>query len=253
MIQTSHHASFGASFAASALFLALVLGTPAFAAADCPPLEPIPLATLLLPPPADGGEESMAELHELQLLDGWRTKDQATHARDDHKRSLERFLAGMGIRLTVKPAIAMHFFDCVAEAAEKSVGDAKRQFNRTRPYKYANSWLHILKDVAADDSPSYPSGHATYGMVVGLLLADMLPERKADIMKRIEDFGVSRLVSGVHFRSDVYAGDVAGAVIVATFFKDEAFREEFRKARSDLRKAFGCPEAAGVETCPPLR
>lgn len=257
MIQTSHSANFGANFGASsaalALFLALLIGTPAFAAADCPTLEPIPLATLLLPPPADGGVVSMAELHELQFLDGWRTKDQAAHAQADHKRSLERFLAGMDIKLTAKPEIALHFFDCVAGAAEKSVGEAKRQFNRTRPYKYANSWLHILKEVADDDSPSYPSGHATYGMVIGLLLADMLPERKVDIMKRIEDFGVSRLVSGVHFRSDVYAGDIAGAVIVATFFKDAAFREEFSKARSDLRKAFGCPEAAGVETCPPPR
>jgi acid phosphatase (class A) len=249
MIRTSH----GASFAALALFLALVIGAPAFAAADCPALEPIPLATLLLPPPANGGEESMAELHELQLLESWRTPAQADHAAADHKRSLERFLAGMNITLAAKPATAMHFFDCVAESAEQAVGDAKRQFNRTRPYKYANSWLHILKEVADDDSPSYPSGHATYGMVVGLLLADMLPERKADIMRRIEDFGVSRLVSGVHFRSDVYAGDVAGAVIVATFFKEEAFREEFRKARSDLRKAFGCPEVAGVEACPKLR
>jgi acid phosphatase (class A) len=249
MIRTSHDAS----FAALALFLAMVTGTPASAAADCVPLEPIPFATLLLPPPANGGEESMAELHELQLLESWRTPAQAEYAKADHDRTLERFLAGMKIALPAKPTVAMHFFDCVAESAEKAVGDAKRHFNRIRPYKYDNSWLHILKKVAADDSPSYPSGHATYGMVVGLLLADMLPEQKADIMQRIENFGMSRLVSGVHFRSDVYAGEIAGAVIVATFFKDEAFRAEYDKARSDLRKAFGCLEAAGVETCPPLR
>jgi acid phosphatase (class A) len=81
-----------------------------------------------------------------------------------------------------------------------------------------------LKDVGDEDMPSYPSGHATYGMAIGLILAEMLPEKRDDIFRRIEGFGQSRLVAGVHFRSDVYAGEVADGAIAASLFDNGEFR-----------------------------
>jgi acid phosphatase (class A) len=223
---------------ATLLALAILAAAPA-RAEECPAPDPVPLVTLLLPPPADGSEESIAELHELQAIEAARTPEQTQHAADDYHRTLERFLAGMSITLPGKPAVALALFKCIGEAAEQTVYAAKTKFNRTRPYKYPNNGLHILKTATADDTPSYPSGHATYGTVVGLVLAAMLPEKKPEIMQRIEDFGMSRLVSGVHFRSDVYAGEIAGAAIAAAYFKDAAFRDAFAKAKDDLRKALG--------------
>lgn len=223
---------------AAVLALAILAAAPA-RAAECPAPDPVPLVALLLPPPADGSEESVAELHELQAIDAARTPEQAQHAADDYHRTLERFLAGMGITLSGKPAVALAFFKCIGEAAEQAVDVAKTKFNRTRPYKYPNNGLHILKSVTADDAPSYPSGHSAYGMAVGLVLAAMLPEKAPEIMRRIEDFGISRLVSGVHFRSDVYAGEIAGAAIAAAYFKDAAFRDAFARAKDDLRPALG--------------
>jgi acid phosphatase (class A) len=127
----------------------------------------------------------------------------------------------------------------VAEAAEANVYPAKGVFNRTRPYKLPNNNLTILKETKPDDSPSYPSGHGTYGAVTGLLLAQMLPEKKDAIIKRIEDFGESRLISGVHYRSDVYAGEMSGAAIAASVLGSEKYRELFAQAKRDLRKALG--------------
>jgi acid phosphatase (class A) len=197
---------------------------------------------LLMPPPADDTEVSIAELHELQDLQTLRTRAQAEHAGDDHKESVARFLGEIGIVISGKPRATIEFFECIADSTEKAIKDAKGSFSRTRPYKYPNNNLHVLKDISGDDSPSYPSGHATYGMVVGLLLAEMLPEKKREIIRRIEDFGYSRMLSGVHFRSDVYAGQIAGAVIVASFFKtskDGEFWKRFEIAKKDLRAALG--------------
>jgi acid phosphatase (class A) len=99
--------------------------------------------------------------------------------------------------------------------------------------------LHTLKKLNDRDSTSYPSGHATYGTVVGLVVVEMLPEKKEGIYKRIQDYGYSRLVSGAHFRSDIYAGNVAGAAIAASLLNNEAFRDELKQVKVELRKAVG--------------
>jgi membrane-associated phospholipid phosphatase len=52
---------------------------------------------------------------------------------------------------------------------------------RTRPYRLHENKLHTLKKLSDRDSTSYPSGHATYGTVVGLVLVEMLPEKKGEI------------------------------------------------------------------------
>jgi hypothetical protein len=67
----------------------------------------------------------------------------------------------------------------------------------------------------------------------------MLPEKKAEIYKRIQDYGYSRLVSGAHFRSDVYAGNIAGAAIAASPLNQEHFRDELKQVKVELRKASG--------------
>jgi acid phosphatase (class A) len=138
-----------------------------------------------------------------------------------------------------RAATAHTFFDCVADAAEENAHQAKDIFKRTRPYKLPDNNLHILKVPKPDDSPSYPSGHATYGAVTGLLLALMLPEKKDAIIKRIEDYGESRLISGVHYRSDVYAGQISGAAISASVLSNKKYRQLFKDAKKDLRRALG--------------
>jgi acid phosphatase (class A) len=225
----------------AALVVAFVLAGGTAFAKECPNLAAVPVSGFLMPPSAEDSRETLAELAELQDLDIQRTPAQAEHARGDHERTIARFLGEIGVKVDDRPATALHFFKCIKDMTENSVDDAKRRFSRTRPYNFPNNGLHILKDVTEEDSPSYPSGHATYGMVTGLLLAEMLPERRDEIIKRIEDYGYSRMLSGVHFRSDVYSGEIAGAAIVAGLFTQKAFWDEFGPAKDDLRKALGFP------------
>ena len=72
---------------------------------------------------------------------------------------------------------ATQFFECVAKTVSEAVGRGKQKFNRIRPYVLSPE-LHVLKEVRPDDSSSYPSGHAAYGMAVGLLLAGMVPDMR---------------------------------------------------------------------------
>jgi acid phosphatase (class A) len=96
-----------------------------------------------------------------------------------------------------------------------------------------------IKDVGVDDAPSYPSGRSAFGSATGLVLAAMDPDLRDRFLARIEDFGYSRLISGVHFRTDVYAGQLVGATAAATLLGNEDFLRRVDLAAPDLRNAIG--------------
>jgi len=199
-----------------------------------------PLSKLLLKPSCCDGAETRAELAELQALETLRSEEQEQRASDDYHRNISRFLAGMGFTVGEEQlGDAGHLFSCVYQVVEEAVEPAKKKFKRTRPYKLPDNGLHPLKEITEKDSYSYPSGHAAYGAAVGFILIEMVPELREKIYGRVKDFGFSRLVSGVHFRSDVYAGEIAGAAIAASLRQNEEFRRDFERAKVSLRKALG--------------
>ena len=221
------------------ILICLSFGAPALAVDPSCPDAAVRVSLLLMPPPQRDSAQTRAELQELLHLQKSRTPKQVKHAKDDDQRTVERFLDGTGITVEQLSPAAKHLFDCIANSVGEAVHEAKTSFTRTRPYLVEGNKLHVLKTLSDQDSSSYPSGHATYGAAVGLVLAEIFPEKKKDIQKRIQDYGYSRLVSGAHFRSDVYAGQVAGGAIAASLLSNEAFREELKNVRVELRRAAG--------------
>lgn len=221
-----------------AVLLPLLVSLEMAAADPSCPDPAVSLAALLMAPPKHDGAQTKAELQELLRLQELRTSQQIEHVRGDDHRTVERFLGGMGIKLEQLSDASIRFFDCIGFAVEKAVRDAKTTFMRTRPYRLHENKLHTLKKLSDRDSTSYPS-HATYGTVVGLVLVEMVPEKREEIYRRIQDYGYSRLVSGAHFRSDVYAGNIAGAAIAASLLNQEVFRSQLKEVKVELRKAIG--------------
>ena len=62
------------------------------------------------------------------------------------------------------------------------------------------------------DSPSFPSGHTTYGYMGSLLLAELVPDRFQEMVVRAAEYGNDRIIMGAH-----YAMDVLGGRTVATY------------------------------------
>ena len=226
------------TFLASLAFVGL-FGLPAGAAEPSCTDPAVPLSALLMPPPKHDSAQTKAELQELLRLQESRTPEQIKHVKEDDLRTLERFLGGIGIKVENLSASAKHFFDCIDSSVRHAVHEAKNTFDRTRPYRLPHNNLNTLKKLSDRDSPSYPSAHATYGAALGMVLAEMIPEKKEAIYKRIQDYGHSRIVSGAHFRSDVYAGNIAGAAIAASLLSKETFRNELNEVKAELRKAAG--------------
>jgi PAP2 superfamily len=56
------------------------------------------------------------------------------------------------------------------------------------------------------NSPSYPSGHTTYGYMGSLLLAVLLPDRYQEMVTRAAEYGNDRIIMGAHYAMDILGG-----------------------------------------------
>ena len=114
---------------------------------------------------------------------------------------------------------------------------AKKHYMRVRPFVMFNEG-----SLTPEDEPylvtdgSYPSGHAAYGWAVALILTEINPARQDELLKYGYEFGQSRVICGVHFQSDVDAGRVMGAAMVARLHADKAFMRRLCKAKKEIRR-----------------
>jgi acid phosphatase (class A) len=124
-------------------------------------------------------------------------------------------------------------------------------YKRLRPYLIDEGPICVAKTEALAMSPDYPSGHNTLGWTVGLIIAELAPDRATEILARARAFGESRLVCGVHNLSAVEAGRMNGSIVVAALHGQEAFRKDLESARKEVaaaRKAGPAPDPTACAT-----
>ena len=90
----------------------------------------------------------------------------------------------------------------------KHIMELKYKYQRPRPHQIADFYGINLNGVDLDSmkTPSYPSGHATQGYLLGMIYSERYPEYRKEFMKLGEDVAESRIVGKAHFPSDKKAG-----------------------------------------------
>ncbi|MEN6489475.1 MAG: phosphatase PAP2 family protein [Smithella sp.] len=115
---------------------------------------------------------------------------------------------------------------------------AKKNYKRVRPfvvYKQTSctpDWENYMKQ-----DGSYPSGHTSIGWTWALILAEIAPDRADAILSRGYAFGQSRVICGVHWQSDVNAGRVIAAAVVAKLHSVPVFQAQLAAAKKELAAA----------------
>lgn len=207
--------------------------------AHCVSAETLDLRRILPPPPIAGSRKERAELDELLRIQARRTPQQVARARLDAKIDVLVFAAALGRPRGLSAADlprTLALFREIAADESAILGPAKREFARPRPFTVE---ARLRPVVAAPRSQSYPSGHATWAYTTALVLADMVPERRRQLLERANEFAYDRNVAGVHYPSDVEAGRVAGTALAALLFTCGPFEREESAARAELRGALG--------------
>ncbi|MEJ0087754.1 MAG: phosphatase PAP2 family protein [Pseudomonadota bacterium] len=199
---------------------------------------------LFAPPGASDSRQTRAELDELLALQAARTPATFEAARADRKKDIRQFYGALGIDSSNDSSLDVlrDFVERVETDVSIYVRAAKLRFARQRPY-VIESRLKPCTAGLADDQ-SYPSGHASYGYVAALVLADMAPERRQALLARADDFAHQRMVCGVHYASDIAAGRLAAEWLVREFAKDADYRAAETRAAAVLRAALKLPPAS---------
>lgn len=114
--------------------------------------------------------------------------------------------------------------DVIGKAYDRPAGSAGADpFGDSRPFQTEPAVLPITgedyfgqpsssaaylrgPDQDLTSSPSFPSGHTTYGYVEAVLLGILVPERYLEQVTRAAEYGDDRIILGAHYAVDVIAG-----------------------------------------------
>ena len=147
---------------------------------------------------------------------------------------LDDFSCAMGVPLDANRLPRLTgLVDLTSTAADQSTGPAKRANQRQRPFLIDRGAVCQPTEQLAK-SFDYPSGHAARGWAVGLVLAELAPDRASDLLLRSRAFADSRVVCGAHNLSAIEAGAMNGAAVVATLRTSEAFQAQLSAAGAEL-------------------
>jgi acid phosphatase (class A) len=183
---------------------------------------------LLGPFPQQESPEAGSDLAVLLWLQRTRTAEDVARAERGVLISLDSFADVLGRPVDVSR------FPLTTALLEKASLDLrtvldplKRHFQRPRPY---HSHPILVPVVVKEVSHSYPSGHATRGALYGAILAELIPQQRALILERGYRLGHDRALAGVHWPSDIYAGQQLGTTFGKAWLALADHQERLRAA-----------------------
>jgi len=198
--------------------------------------------TVIGPPPAADSPRGKADRTiylDTRGLAGSPRWLQATKDNDLWKGgALERYACALGRPITAQALPKTYHLLQRVELDARTVGTPpKDHFNRTRPLIGDDRAVCIKREDWMRTNASYPSGHSMVGMAWGLVLGELAPAHASGLAEAGREIGDSRVICGVHYQSDVEAGRLLGAVMVAREHADAGFRADFAAAKAELAKA----------------
>jgi acid phosphatase (class A) len=197
------------------------------------------LAALVPDPPAVDSAANKAELAELHRIEQARTPEQIAAAKaDEDEEDLFAYktVLGAGFNAEALPLTA-ELGAHVKNEQSVAGGALKQVFQRPRPYQ-TDKTLHPMCALT-EAANSYPSGHALTGYLEGLMLAEIVPEKRKEILARADDYAHNRLVCGVHYPSDVEASRRVAYVVFGYMMATPRFQRDLAAARTETRAKLG--------------
>ena len=187
---------------------------------------------LLPAPPAPDSPETRAEIAEVLQLQAARTAAQAARCRQIEGEDIWLFgseVLGAWFTPANLPQIAQ-FFAAVREDFGPINRAAKAVWLRRRP-PFVDPRIKPAVEFA--DTGAYPSGHGIQSALWAALLAEIFPEHTAGFAQRAEETCRFKLISGVHYASDLRAGRAVGEALARELLKNPEVQARLAALRAE--------------------
>ncbi|ATI13183.1 MULTISPECIES: phosphatase PAP2 family protein [Acetobacter] len=215
----------------------------------------LPDGRAFLPPPPRAEEPAQqADLRAFEKTRGlkdkarWKLAQNDANLNPDHVIKDFSCAAGFNLDPAKLPAM-VDLLTSLAQPVEQDVSNEKDFWKRRRPFVGTDKDICTAHSDGLDHSYAYPSGHTTWGWLTASILASALPDRATQIMQRGRIFGESRIVCGVHWKSDVQAGYMNGSAMFATLQEQPAFTQKMAKVRQELLALRNAKTEPDTKTC----
>ena len=187
-----------------------------------------------LPPPPDAivTHREMDELHAIAARST--AEDRAVAKRDAENETPTIFNDAAGFDLSGSPQ-TFKLLTLVGDEEEDDTKGAKAYFHRDRPYAAEPAIKTCTPVKPGKAANSYPSGHATRAFSMGVVLASLVPARSQEILARASQYAERRLICGVHYRSDIVAGQQFGTVLALKLMQKPEFQALMTVAQAELK------------------
>jgi acid phosphatase (class A) len=205
--------------------------------------EQLPDTVGLLPPPPAAGSAAAAADEEVyratrKLKDTPRWTLATKDAELRFPAATEHFSCALGIAVSAEATPHLNMLlRRVRMDSSRANDKPKDHYKRPRPFQVTKEPSCTPKEEARMKPDSYPSGHSSIGWAWALTLTEVAPARADTILARGYAYGQSRVVCGVHYRSDAEAGRVVGAATVARLHADPVFTAQVALARTEYEAA----------------
>ncbi|KRE83576.1 hypothetical protein ASG75_14530 [Rhodanobacter sp. Soil772] len=199
----------------------------------------LPQATAVLPAaPRAGSARYEADRQIFKATRQWQGTPRWTLATSDVDGATPAMLRGFSCAVGVPLDAAqlpqlVNLLDRAGADANHVNTPVKLANRRQRPFQIDDGAVCESKEHLAK-SFDYPSGHATWSWTIGLILAELAPDRATGIDLRARAYADSRVVCGAHNHSAIEAGAMNAAIVVAALHASPAFRQDAESARREL-------------------
>ena len=158
----------------------------------------------ITPPPANDSNETRTELFKLLAYNDGVIDRKMVKEFDDMRKPFMELIEKHNVDVTKDD------LQQIIDEGAKFTLKIKYKYNRPRPYQIAEHYgIEDFKRHKLDTAktPSYPSGHALQGRLIGLILTDKDPKHQNEYMAVSQRISDSRIMARAHYPSDKEYGE----------------------------------------------
>ena len=192
----------------------------------------IDILSLLPPPPLSGTLEQSDDLAEVRAVHASAPSNEVAIAlAEDRHPSIFSFTPAVGpFFQRGKLPVTEQFFKRVSQDANHFLDIGKNYWQRPRPFQVDAS----LAPANPAKGYSYPSGHAAFGTLQALILAELFPQKRDAILALGRAMGWHRVMLADHYPSDIYAGRVVGQDLFRELSASPDFQHDLAEVKAEI-------------------